>query len=414
MFKNKTVLLLISLTILTVVLSGSVMAQDKVLSMWTRDQNEARLRPAVKIFNEQNNGIKIEVTSIPANNFSDKFMAALSAGSAPDIISIDLVLVPYFSSIGAFKDISDKYESLEYKDQFIDSMVHLGTRDGNHYALPFSADVSALIYNKDHFREVGLDPNDPPQSWSELVEYSKQLTNEDHYGYVYAGGDAGGHMFTFMPYVWGNGGQVLNDDGSKAMLNSEEAVEALQLFVDMTREYKVTPPGVTSYSYTQMQDSFTSGNASMLVTGNFVVNSFNNNYPDLDYGVAMIPKHEGKSHSSFSGGELIAIPSSSEYEDAAWEFMKFAFSKEIQVDTWAKNGVIPVRKDLFNNQYFEEEPKYKIFTESLKVSNVPYTTHYNEMYNPILAGIQNATNGEISAEQAFENATEKIDRIIGR
>ena len=414
MLKGKIMSVLITLVILISIFCGQAFAEDNVLSMWTREDNEALLRPAVKIFNEKDNNIKIEVRSIPGENFSDAFMAALAADTAPDIVSVDLVLFPYFSSIGAFKNITDQYESLEFKDQFIESMLHLGSRDNSQYGLPFSADVSALIYNKDHFREVGLDPERPPKTWDELIEYSKLLTNNNKYGYVYAGGDAGGHMFTFMPYVWGNGGQVLNEDGTEALLDSEESIEALDLFVDLTRKYQVTPSGVTSYSYTQMQDAFTSENASMLVTGNFVVNAFNNNHPDLDYGVALIPKNDGKSHSSFSGGELIAIPHSSEYENEAWEFMKFAFSEEIQIDTWAKNGVIPVREDFFDNEYFRAEPKYQVFTESLTFSNVPYTTSYNEMYNPILASIQNAINGEISAKEAFETATVEINRIINR
>ncbi|TCN21162.1 ABC transporter substrate-binding protein [Mesobacillus foraminis] len=386
---------------------------EKVIKMWTREASAANVQEVVDKFNEEKHGFKIEVTSFPNHSFSDQFAAGLSSNDVPDILSLDLILAPYFSSIGALQDLTDKYESLSYKDQFIDAMDRLGTYEDKKYALPFSADVSALVYNKQHFKEAGLDPEKPPTTWQEMREYAKKLTTKDRYGYVFAGADLGAYAFTFLPFMWGNGGDVFNDDSTKSALKSKEALEALQYYTDLTRKDNVTPEGVVTYSWAQTQDAFTSGKASMILTGNFVINTLNKEYPDIDYGVTLIPKNEGKEHSSFAGGELIAIPNGSKYPEEAWEFIEYALSEEAQIDVFAKSGTIPIRTDLFDNQYFKEEPRYQVFAEALKVGNTPYTTKYTEIFSqPLLNAMQSALKGDVTPEEAFKKADKEINNIL--
>ena len=136
---------------------------------------------------------------------ANQFTLSLSANEAPDIISLDCTKVPYFAANGAFTDISDRFEALDYKDQFSEGMIKSGQVDGKTYAVPFSPDVSVLLYNKEHYRDAGLDPENPPKTWEELIEYSQKLTKDGHYGYVYAGAHSGAYMFTFISYVWNNG-----------------------------------------------------------------------------------------------------------------------------------------------------------------------------------------------------------------
>ncbi|AGB41686.1 ABC-type sugar transport system, periplasmic component [Halobacteroides halobius DSM 5150] len=385
--------------------------QEKVLEMWTREVSAQVIKPAIKEFNTKNKNIEIQLTSIPQSNFADKFATALASGSAPDIVSIDLVLVPYFSSVNAFKDITEKYNSLKFKNQLVNNMVRLGKYKGRQYALPFSSDVSALLYNKDHFREVGLDPEKPPKTWEELREYAKKLTTKEHYGYGFSGANGGAQMFTFMPYVWGNGGQILNNSKTKSIFNSPETREAFNLYKNLL-ENKVVPPGSVSYGWVQAQGAFTSGKVSMYPSGNFMVSLLNKKYPNLDFGVALLPKSEDGSHSSFAGGELIAIPKNSDYPKAAWKFIKYALSKKVQVNYFAKNGTIPVRKDFFDNKYFEANPVYKVFTKALTVANTPKTIRYRQLINPLVTTVQMILNGKTTTKEALSKFDTRVNQIL--
>lgn len=391
--------------------SNEKTGEKKVLKVWSRDNVSALLETPVETFNKSNDQVEIELTSVPAEKFSEQFATALSSGNTPDIVTLDLVYAPYFSSIGAFKDITDSYNNLPYKDEFVEEMVTLGNYQDVQYALPLSADVSALIYNKDHFEEAGLDPEQPPVTWDELKEYANKLTTEDKFGYTYAAGAPGTLMFNFLPYIWGNGGDILNADGTEALIGSAESIEALQFMTDLTQEDKVTPAGAPTYQGQNAWDTFTSGKASMIVYGNFKVSDLNLNFSDINYGVALIPKNDGKNHSSFIGGELIALSADSDKEEEAMEFIDYLLSEDVQVEFFAKNGTLPVRESMFDNQYFQEEPRYQVFTEALKVAETPYSTKHNQILN-VWETTTQALLGEQSPKDVFQKQEEDIQRIL--
>jgi len=73
-----------------------------------------------------------------------------------------------------------------------------------------------------------------------------------------------------------------------------------------------------------------------------------------------------------------------------------------------------VVKGYYRNKYFAAEPKYAEFTKTLDVAIAPFTTKYNEMYDPMLEAIQNATTLKMTPEQAFKRATQTIDRILSQ
>lgn len=384
------------------------------LVVWTRDSTVAAVKSAVEKYNEQNDKVEIKVVEQPATQMADQLSLALSSNEAPDIVSLDCTKVPYFASIGAFADISDKYEALEYKDEFSEGMIKSGQLDGKTYALPFAPDVSVLLFNKDHYLEAGLDPENPPKTWDELIEYSQKLTTEDRYGYVYSGSDAGGTVFTFMPYVWNNGGEILSEDGKTCMLDMENSIEALSMFNDLINTYKVTPPSVTTYSWSEAVDAFLTGKASQIVLGSAAIYSFiSGEYGDMNWGACLCPKGpNGTDYASFSGGDSIGITSQCENVDAAWDFIQYSLSEEVQVDELAKGGVLPARSSFFDNEYFNSTPEYQIMKEALEVGHTPVSLKYDEMYVPILEAMQKCLNGEKTPEQAFTEATEAINKIM--
>lgn len=395
-------------------LESSQNTADKVeISVWVRDSTVKAVRAAADSFNETSDKVHVNVVEQPAKQMAEQFSLALSANEAPDIISLDCTKVPYFASVGSYKDISSRFNELSFKDSFSEGMLNLGKYNEALYAIPFAPDVSVLLYNKDHYIEAGLDPEVPPTTWEELIDYSQKLTNEDHYGYVFAGGHASAYMFTVMPYVWNNGGELLNEDGSKCLLNESHAIESLKLFDDLTNKYKVTPPSVTSYSWTEAQDAFLTQKSSMVVLGSAAIYSFISGENEMNWGAVLIPRGpSGSAYASFSGGDSIGIVSQSTYEEEAWQFIQHALSEEVQVHALAKDGLLPARSDLFDNEYFESTPEYQILREALTVGRAPYSLKYDEMYDPVLEKMQSALNQEMTLEEAVASIAEKIDSIM--
>ncbi len=380
------------------------------VTIWVREQMEAPITAAVKQYNEKQDKVKVNAVVYPDDELTDQLTLALSSGNVPDIVSLDDILAPYYNSISALSDVSEEFAGLSFKDSFSQGMVDLGTYEGKQYAIPFAPDVSIMFYNKAHFKEAGLDPEKGPETWSEFIDYAQKLTRDGRYGYTYNGG--GGQMFTFVPYIWSNGGDLLSEDGKTCLLDQSEAIEALQLYDDLTNKYKVAPEGVTTYSWSESQDAFLTGKVSMTVLGNSQLYTFLTEHPDFDFGVCLIPKKDGKEHSSFGGGDLIAIMEQSKHKEAAWDFVEYALSEEVQVELFAKNGLLPARTDLFDNEYFNKNDKYKVLEEALKVSRASWSEKYNEMNQPLVNATQSCLMGKATAEEAFKTATEEINKIM--
>lgn len=128
---------------------GETSSGKTEIVVWTRDSTVAAVKSAAEKYNKQSENVEVKVVEQPALQMADQLSLALSSDEAPDIVSLDCTKVPYFASIGAFADISDKYEALDYKDTFSEGMIKSGQLEGKTYALPFAADVSVLLYNKE-------------------------------------------------------------------------------------------------------------------------------------------------------------------------------------------------------------------------------------------------------------------------
>ena len=388
----------------------NVSDSGEALEVWVRDGNfyEA-ITTAAKGFTEKT-GINVNV--VEPSDMSDDLAMALSSGNAPDIVSIDCVLVPYYASIGALADVTSEFEALSFKEAFSGGLLDLASYEDKQYAVPFAPDLSVLLYNKDMFIAAGLDPEKPPTTWEELIDYAKKLTTDDTYGYVFAGGDAGGMMFTFGPYVWSNGGDFTNAEGTESTLDSKEVQGAVQLIVDMVYEHHVTPTSIASYDWTTAGDAFKSQNAAMIVLGSHAVGDIVNGEWEFEAGCALVPSPDGINYASFSGGDSIAILESSDKKEDAWKFVEFCLSEEVQVEGLIPIGNIPARTDLYDNHYFEGNDEYLVLQEALKVGRAPYSFKYNEMYAPWLDALQYALNGEKSVEEAMTEAKTQIDAIL--
>lgn len=384
-------------------------SEGEALEVWVRNSYYDELTEAAKSFTEQT-GIQVNVTE--PSNMSDDLALALTSGDTPDIVSIDCVLAPYYASIGALLDITEQFNALEYKDTFSGGTLDLSTYDGKQYAVPFAPDVSVLIYNKDLFEANGLDPEKAPATWDELIEAAKACTSDDCYGYVFAAGEAGSMMFTFCPYVWNNGGDFTSEDGSESLLNQPEAVEALQLITDMVYEYGVTPESISSYDWTAARDAFLAQKAAMIVLGSSAVGDIVNGIYEFNVGCALIPSADGENYTSFSGGDSIAIMADTDKADAAWQFVEYCLSEEVQVDQLAASGNIPARSDLFDNEIYAGHAEYDVLRQALEVGEAPYSLKYNEMYTPWSDAIQYALNQEKTPQEAFDDAKAEIDAIL--
>ena len=175
-------------------------------------------------FNKLNNGIQIEYRQIQFDDVVSEAMRAYSTGQAPDIIAVDNPEHALFSSRGAFLDLTDMISksTVIKPENYFPGPLKSVEWDGKYYGVPKATNTIALYYNKDMFKAKGLDPNKPPQTWDELVEDARKLTDPaaNVYGLAFSAKANEEGTFQFLPWAQMGGGSYEN-------INSEGAVKAL-------------------------------------------------------------------------------------------------------------------------------------------------------------------------------------------
>lgn len=376
------------------------------------------LEGAIELYNEEaassGKNIQVNFTTVPGDQMVTTLTTSLASNTQPDVMSIDLIQCPYFNSIGAFTDLTDRFSELPYGGEFAEGMLELGQFEEQQFQLPFAADNSGLIWNQAIFEQAGLDPNTPPASWAELVEFAVQATsNPDTFGIAFDAQSGGTFMFRWMPFVWANGGDLLNEDGTQSTINSPEALEALQLWVDLINEHQTTPPGTHTWNGDDLTGAFQAGRVAMMVGGNFNIAPFRSEAPDLRFGTALIPPpEEGGEQASFAGGDLMGILTGTDKVDESWDLLQFLSSEAVQVEYLAQSGIMPVRTSYYDNPYFQEEPAYQTFTEALDVARAPRTLVYNRLYDALQANLQSALAGAMSPEDALARIEEEHTEVL--
>jgi multiple sugar transport system substrate-binding protein len=388
---------------------------QETLTFLSRDGNETTVRTLVDAWNASHDP-KIEVTIVPGDQFVTKLATSIAGGASPDIVAIDLIYTPAFMEAGQLTDITDLAKGLPFFGNLSPAHVNLGTwNDGKIYALPFTAEGSILLYNKGLFEQAGLDPEKPPTNLDEVYEAAKAIRalGDDIYGFYFAGACAGCNAFTFLPLIWASGGDVLSADYSQPTLTDPAVKEALEFYKKLWDEGLV-PSGAEVDQGTDFLNAFTSGKIGMAGSGAFSIGVLKNEHPDVDFGITFLPGSDG-GQSSFAGGDNIAIPTGSKNVEAAFEFIAWMLSDEVQLGIIAKGNQLPVRTDLAENEYFTADPRLTTNAQAMALGKTPYSVVYNDLFNdgngPWLQLLQTAIFGG-DVDGAIEEAQSNFERIM--
>src|SRR3954468_15821684 len=142
------------------------------LTMWTRAPLEKQAKLLVAAYNKSHKN-HVDLTVVPNDDYVAKVGAAAGSNGLPDLFAADIVYVPNWTKQGLFQDITKQIDGLPFKDAINKGHLAAGTRDGTEYVLPFVLDLSMLFWNKDLFKEAGLDPEKAPTTLTELAQDAK-------------------------------------------------------------------------------------------------------------------------------------------------------------------------------------------------------------------------------------------------
>ncbi len=371
-------------------------------------------------FNAENPDVQVQ--AVYTGNYDDTVTAiqtAIQGGNAPDLfVSLAtqrFTMADTKMAMPLDDLIAADPEGQAFVDDFIDGFMLDSYVDGSIYSIPFQRSTMVMFYNKDAFREVGLDPEAPPQNWTEMIDYAQKLTNENRYGVAIAlnSGSAQWAFTGFSLQNCTNGVGLMSADGKEVYFNTPENVEALQLWLDLQNKYKVMAPGIVQW--TDMPTQFLAGEVAMIyhTTGN-LTNIKNN--ANFDFGVAFLPA--GRQWGAPTGGGNFYITNgiSEERQQAAWRFIKFCCSTERAAQWSIDTGYVATRESCYETDllkdYYASFPEALVAYEQLPYAQPELTTYSAaEMWRILNDNIQAAVTGEMTAEEALAAGQEQGDEL---
>jgi multiple sugar transport system substrate-binding protein len=388
----------------------SAQAEDVKITVWSLDRDIQPAPNLIKDFNALGNGITVEYRQIQFDDVVSEAMRAYSTGQAPDIIAIDNPEHALFASRGAFLDLSDKIAASDVvkPDNYYPGPLKSVMWDGKYFGIPKATNTIALYYNKDMFTAAGLDPNKPPQTWAELVETARKLTDpaKNVYGLTFSAKANEEGTFQFLPWAQMGG-------GSYDKINSDGAVKALETWKAIIDE-KLASPDTLTRSQWDSTGTFNSGNAAMAISGPWELDRMVKE-AKFDWGVALLPvPEEGAQRSSAMGDFNWAIFSNTEHPDEAFKVLEYFVSQD---DRMFKDfGQLPPRSDITIPPTGEalKDAGLKVFIEQLQYAQ-PRGPHpeWPKISKAIQDAIQGALTGQMSAKEALDQAAEKISAVLG-
>lgn len=364
----------------------------------------------VEAYNKSHkNQVKLEI--IPNDDMEGKVGGASQTDSLPDILAGDVVRIPYWASEGIFTDITKQIDGLDNKADLQQGHIEAGTVDGAEYTLPFITDVSVMVWNKNLYKEAGLDPEQGPKSIDQFVEQAKKVAalNKDGVAGSYLAGQSGGALvFDLFPSVWADGESVMNKDGSEATLDNDSMKGVLDAYKELANTTNGLGAGSKEETGATWTAPFANGKIGVMPYPNTSTTALFDAEKDggFEVGVAPIPgTKEGKT-STFLGGDAMGISKDSKHVAQAWNFLYWLMQSDAQKEVFADQGDTASNIQTLKTAYKDADPRIQTINSVIIDGNgqTPKSPAFNEAFNaagsPWQLLVQNAVwgSGDLKAD----------------
>jgi len=383
--KNKNLWLFISLLLIASMLitscGGGKAAAPSMLRVWIQwGDNPQQLQELFDKYTAET-GIKVEVTA-PVE--TDKILPSLTGSEPPDVLILsggDLVKSYYKE--GLVEDLTSaiKAGNIDLNDFFAAPLDQCQMGD-KILCLPWGTDMYALFWNKDMFEAAGLDPDTPPATMEQLVEFADKLTKVNADGTIEQIGFLPDQAWSHIDlYVRMFGGFWYNEDGTHLTANSQPLIDALtwqqQFYTKYGADKVLALSSGWADAYMSADYPFYTGKLGMYVDGEWMTgpNFISAFKPEASYGVAPFPPpaaHPERANTAVVQGTVVVIPAGAANKDASAKLLAWMMSPAIVAEEFCFNANLPTNKKAAVDPCFTSNPKFKVFMDLMANPNAKY------------------------------------------
>jgi multiple sugar transport system substrate-binding protein len=365
-------------------------------------------------------GIAVERRSGMAH---DEYVALFVNGDpSMDVISLWAAWTAEWGAAGYLAPVDDLIAQEGYNpEDWVPSTLQSIAWDGVTYGLPQFLSVQELYYNKTFFEEAGLDPNAPPATTDEFIDFAVRLTTDDRDGTIFRLQNPDDILIYYFIFLNAAGGN-LYDDLNNPTVNSPESQMVLQFFVDLWNSGGMSDKSLGMADNVTLTLEFCQERAAMNFgwpfTYNFVLSDERCQIAPDTWDLTLIPSAnpEKVRSGTVDGSQGFGISQFSQNKEAAWEFLKFFATDEWQKRMAIESGWLPWSYAVLEDPAVQEanRPAVIFQEQSQYPINRFGTPWYTEAQDVIGLNVHQAMFGEKSVEQALADAQAGMEEIVAR
>jgi multiple sugar transport system substrate-binding protein len=391
------------------------------ITVWDYYGEATPIKPVIAAFEAENPNIKVNYEALDWDNMNDKFTAGIAAGEVPDVATLDLQWLPTLASNGVFEDLSalsgGQLNGSKIDDQYSPGALEAMTFDDHFVTMLYDFDVYSLYYRSDLFDAQGIPA---PKTWADVRAAMKKIAVDSDND-----GKADKNLYAVVPdsarfsqFLFQNGGSILNEDGTKAVFNSDAGVEA----VEQQKGFLDDGTGFYWASEDDLIQPLNDGSVAAFSDGPYYMGLLKTGVPDQagKWKVATAPF--SKQPGSYLGGTGLGIPAKAEHKAAAWKFIEFLLRPENEVGVFTYAGAAPATTAALQSPelskpdpYFGDQAPFPVFAEAMSTAtHFPYIGQWNDIDTTLTDTLESIMTGQQAVKEALDGAAADVDDLLAK
>ncbi|MFG2570792.1 ABC transporter substrate-binding protein [Streptomyces sp. NPDC048567] len=391
--------------------SGGGSASLRLLTpIFDRADGQKLLTSLLADFKKDNPGVSVQVDYTEYGKLNEKLTTSIVGGQPYDVMLMGVGWIPPFAEKGVLADLDTTEDDLARL--YNPRVTQPGVYDGKVYARPILLDTRMGIYRKDIFAEAGIGA--PPKDLTELKEIAKELTVRKNGKLTRAGVDILSNDLrqTYLPVMWAHGADLF--DGGKPVLDSDEAVDALQWMVDIIRTDKIEDYGFTQKG--AVVAPLVQGRSAMMIGHNDMWRQISESAPELiaEDKVAGFMLNQQRP-ALFQGGTLATMSAKTSHPEQAKKLVEFLSGEKVSPQAAEQRGNIPAVLSAADSSYVKGNKLVSFAVDNLdhafSEGGVPTWLEIREEFKPAL---ESALLGKATPAEALHGLAGKAEAIIAK
>ncbi|MEV0311009.1 extracellular solute-binding protein [Nonomuraea fuscirosea] len=375
----------------------------------TRPDSEGpTFQALIKEFQAKYPQVKVNYVNVPSDQAQNQFQTAAQAGTgAPDVIRSEVAWTSQFASLGYLQPL-DGSRAVDKPEDFLPGPLSSTKFGGKTYAVPQVTDTLALIYNKRLLKEAGHE--EAPKTIAELKQTALDVKAKTGAQGLALNVDS----YFLLPFMYGEGGDLLDVANKKIVVNSTANVKAMETVSDLISSGAAAKPATTE-SYANAMTALKEGKAAMIYNGPWALSEIyqGKEFKDkANLGIAPVPAGSMKAAAP-TGGWNLAIYAGSKNIPAAYEFVRFMTTAEAQAKIAKEISLLPTRTSAYDNPDVQANADVAVFKPIMDTAVPrPWIPEGGQLFQPLLEGYQALVGGKSAPADMLKQVDEQYRGIM--